>query len=56
MIKEEVEWGFRTRDEAFALANNVLCKEGYEVIVQNIAIGYTSEVVAYLVVERKVEE
>jgi hypothetical protein len=54
MIKEEVVWGFRTRDEAFALANNVLCREGHEVIVQNISIGDT--VVAYLVVERKIEE
>ena len=54
MIKEEVVWAFETREEALALASNVLCKEGHEVFVQHIAIDL--EVVAYLVVERKVEE
>lgn len=54
MIKEEVVWGFETREDALTLASNVLCKEGYEVFVQHIAIGL--EVVAYLVFERKVEE
>lgn len=54
MIKEEVVWGFKNRENALALASNVLCKEGHEVFVQHIAIGDT--VVAYLVVERKVEE
>jgi hypothetical protein len=54
MIKEEVVWGFKNREDAIALASNVLCKEGYEAFVQYVAIGDT--VVAYLVVERKVEE
>jgi len=54
MIKEEVVWGFKNRENALALASNVICKEGYEVFVQHIAVGDT--VVAYLVVERKVEE
>ena len=54
MIKEEVVWGFKNRENALALASNILCKEGYEAFVQHIAIGDT--VVAYLVVERKVEE
>jgi hypothetical protein len=54
MIKEEVTWGFKDREEALTLASNVLCKEGHEAFVQHIAIGDT--VVAYLVVERKVEE
>jgi len=52
MIKEEVVWGFKNRENAIALANNVLCKEGHEVLLQHIAIGDT--VVAYLVYERKV--
>lgn len=54
MIKEEVVWGFETREEALDLARNILCKEGHQVFVQHIAIDL--EVVAYLVVERKVEE
>ena len=54
MIKEEVVWGFKNKENALALASNVLCKEGYEAFVQHVAIGDT--VVAYLIVERKVEE
>ena len=53
MIKEEVVWGFKNKENALALASNVFCKEGHEVLVQHIAIDL--EVVAYLVVERKVE-
>ena len=62
MIKEEVVWGFKNKENALSLASNVLCKEGYEVFVQHITTGdFSSGVleqitVAYLVVERKVEE
>jgi hypothetical protein len=54
MIKEEVVWAFKTREDALALASNILCRGGHEVFVKHIAIDL--EVVAYLVVERKVEE
>ena len=54
MIKEEVVWGYKNKKDALALARIVLCKEGHEVFVQHISVGDT--VVAYLVVERKVEE
>ena len=55
-IKEEVVWGYKNREDAMIVAENFLCREGHEVIVQNIANGYSSEVVVYLVVERKIEE
>jgi hypothetical protein len=54
MIKEEMAWAFKNKGSADHVAANIARREGYEVVIQHIAIGDT--VVAYLVVERKVEE
>ena len=59
MIKEEVVCGFSSKEVAMALARNMLCREGYEVIVQHVMRSnfFADQTpVAYLVVERKVEE
>ena len=59
MIKEEVVWGFTSKAYAMALAQNMLCREGYEVVVQHVMRSnfFADQTpVAYLVVERKVEE
>jgi hypothetical protein len=62
MIKEEVVWGFKNRENADHVAANIVRREGYEVVIQHITTGDFSFggleqiTVAYLVVERKVEE
>jgi hypothetical protein len=59
MIKEEVVWGVTDKERAMALAENLLCREGYEIIVQHVKRGNffaDQKPVIYLVVERKVEE
>jgi hypothetical protein len=59
MIKEEVVWGVTNRERAMVLAENLLCREGYEVIVQHVKKGnfFSDQTpVIYLIVERKVEK
>jgi hypothetical protein len=58
MIKEEVVWGFLKKENADSVAENIYCREGYEPVIQHVMTGIFSSgaPVAYLVVERKVEE
>ena len=58
MIKEEVVWGFKNKENADSVAENISCREGYELVIQHVMTGIFSSVapVVYLVVERKVEE
>ena len=59
MIKEEVVWAFKNKENADLFAANIGCREGYEVIVQHVMgsnFFADQTPVAYLVVERKVEE
>jgi len=57
MIKEEVVFACRTRAEAITLANDMICTEGKEPIVQCIMIGLSSmQPVGFLVVERDKSE
>ena len=56
MVKEEVLFAFRTREEAITLANDMEVKEGYEPVVQRIHLGVTSyQPVAFIVIEREME-
>ena len=53
MVKEEVLFACRTREEAITLANDMICSEGKEPIVQRIHLGTSSfQPVAYIVIER----
>jgi hypothetical protein len=62
MIKEEMVGALKNKGNADHIAANIVCREGYEVVIQHITTGdFSSGVleqitVAYLVVERKVEE
>jgi hypothetical protein len=56
MIKEEVIFACRTREEAITLANDMEVKEGYEPIVQRVHLGVSSFTpVAFIVIEREME-
>jgi len=57
MIKEEVVFACRTRAEAITLANDMVCTEGKEPIVQCIMIGLSAlQPVCFLVVEKDKRE
>jgi hypothetical protein len=62
MIREEVVWALKNLGNADHVAANIVRREGYEVVIQHVMIGEISSgvrkdtTVAYLVVERKVEE
>jgi len=59
MIKEEVVWGVSSKERAMVMAENLLCRKGYEIVVQHVKkcnFFSNQTPVAYLVVERKVEE
>ena len=59
MIKEEVVWGFASKQNAITVAENLFCPKGRELVVQHVkSSNFFSDQtpVIYLVVERKVEE
>jgi hypothetical protein len=59
MIKEEVVWALKNLGDADRVAVEIERREGYELVVQHVkSSNFFSDQtpVAYLVVERKVEE